>query len=137
MVIGIVVAAVIVLCGVGAVIAAFNGGGSSSGTTTASGAGNGSGGGKKTTVGLNQPARDGKFEFTVTNVKYGVAEVGDQFLSKSAQGQFVEVSVTVKNIGDQPRTFAGSNQKAFGVPTGTLRAIEKDMEPVFGTGWLK
>jgi hypothetical protein len=112
MVIGIIVAAVIVLCGVGAVIAAVSGGGSSSGTISASSAGNG--GGKKTTVGLNQPARDGKFEFTVTNIKYGVAKVGDQFLDKTAQGQFVEVSVTVKNIGDQPRTFAGFNQKAFG-----------------------
>jgi predicted RNA binding protein YcfA (HicA-like mRNA interferase family) len=28
-------------------------------------------------------------------------------------------------------------QHAGDIPSGTLRAIEKDMEPVFGTGWLR
>ncbi|HET8682422.1 MAG TPA: type II toxin-antitoxin system HicA family toxin [Micromonosporaceae bacterium] len=28
-------------------------------------------------------------------------------------------------------------QHAGDIPTGTLRAIEKDMEPVFGQGWLR
>lgn len=61
---------------------------------------------------LGQPVRDGKFEFTVTAVKYGVAQVGGSALNKTAQGQFVLISVTVKNIGQEPQTFDGSNQTA-------------------------
>ncbi len=64
-------------------------------------------------VGLNQPVRDGKFEFTVTKVECGIAEVGGEYLNKKAQGQFCMVHVTVKNIGDEARTFTSSNQNAY------------------------
>ena len=64
--------------------------------------------------GLNQPVRDGKFEFTVTSIKCGISRVGDSYLNKTAQGQFCEVNVTVKNIGTQPQLFDGSNQIAYG-----------------------
>ena len=66
-----------------------------------------------TTVGLNQPARDGKFEFTVTSVQCGLASVGTDPLTKTAQGQYCKVSVTVKNIGDQAQMFSASNQHAY------------------------
>ena len=108
------------------VISALSGGGSdksddtaSSGSTSAA-----SGGGDaavdagansdndKPAVGLNTPVRDGKFEFVVTGVESGVAEVGDNpYLTEKAQGQFVIVSLTVKNISDKPQSFAPGSQK--------------------------
>jgi hypothetical protein len=63
--------------------------------------------------GLGDKVRDGKFEFTVTKVKPGVASVGDSAFGKKAQGQFVLVSVTVANIGDEPQTLVGDAQKLF------------------------
>lgn len=66
-----------------------------------------------TKAGIGDPVRDGKFEFTVTSVKDGVKSVGDDLLGQEAQGQFVLVKVTVKNIGDEAQMFDGSSQKAF------------------------
>jgi len=60
--------------------------------------------------GIGDAVRDGKFEFTVTKVQKGVAEVGDEYLNEKAQGQFVLVHVTVKNIGKEAQTFDDSNQ---------------------------
>lgn len=62
------------------------------------------------TPGLGDKVRDGKFEFTVTKVEKGIEEVGDQYLNQEAQGQFVLVHLTVKNIGDRAQTFYDSNQ---------------------------
>jgi hypothetical protein len=64
-------------------------------------------------VGLNQPARDGKFEFTVSGMKCGTTSVGTEMVGKTAQGQFCMVNVAVKNIGKEAQTFSGSSQKAF------------------------
>lgn len=61
-------------------------------------------------AGIGDPVRDGKFEFTVTEVETGVAEVGDEFLSEEAQGQFVLVHMTVSNIGDEAQMLHGDNQ---------------------------
>ncbi|MDX6429985.1 MAG: hypothetical protein QOE54_2351, partial [Streptosporangiaceae bacterium] len=61
--------------------------------------------------GIGQEYRDGKFAFTVTKIKKGVHRVGDQYLGQTAQGQFVLVSVTVRNIGNEARTFDNSSQK--------------------------
>lgn len=55
--------------------------------------------------------RDGQFEFTVTKVEKGVASVGPDFLEEKAQGQFVLVHVTVKNVGTKPQTLVDSVQK--------------------------
>lgn len=55
--------------------------------------------------------RDGEFEFTVTKVERGVASVGANFLEEKAQGQFVLVHLTVKNIGTKPQTLIDSVQK--------------------------
>ena len=64
-------------------------------------------------VGLNTPVRDGKFEFTVTDVDSGLSSVGDNpYLTEEAQGQFVVVSLKVENIGDEPQSFSPSAQKA-------------------------
>lgn len=63
------------------------------------------------TAAIGQAVRDGKFEFTVTKVRTGVASVGDQYLGQKAQGQFVLVTVTAKNIGDEAQLLADSSQK--------------------------
>jgi hypothetical protein len=62
---------------------------------------------------VGAPVRDGRFEFTVTGVKSGVPSVGDQYLGKQAQGQFVLVTVQVRNIGDKAQTVFGSDQHIY------------------------
>ena len=59
------------------------------------------------TAALNDEVRDGKFAFTVTGVNIGVPKIG--YLT--AQGVFVVVDITARNIGDEPRTVYCQNQK--------------------------
>lgn len=66
-----------------------------------------------TTAKLNQAARDGKFEFVVKSVECGKESVGGQYLSKTAQGQYCLITMSVKNIGDKPQSLFSSNQKLF------------------------
>lgn len=68
-----------------------------------------------TTVGLNQPTRDGKFEFTVTKIECGKSVLGSGITAKKAQGQFCLVTMTVKNIGNEARTFDAGSQNAYGI----------------------
>lgn len=68
---------------------------------------------------IGQAARDGKFEFVVQKVDCGKTEVGEQFLNKTAQGQFCLVSLSVKNVGDKQQLFDGSSQKAIGASGAT------------------
>jgi ribosomal protein L12E/L44/L45/RPP1/RPP2 len=64
-------------------------------------------------AGLGDPVRDGKLEFTVTKIETGVAEIGDEYFGKKAQGQFLLVHVKVENIGDEAQTFFGENVTAL------------------------
>jgi hypothetical protein len=64
-------------------------------------------------AGLGDPVRDGKLEFTVTKIETGVAEIGDEYFGKKAQGQFLLVHVKVENIGDEAQTFFGENITAL------------------------
>jgi hypothetical protein len=93
-------------------IIASAGGGGNNGTDLA---GDAAGQDQETaeTVGLNQPARDGKFEFTVTNVDCSRTEVGNEFAGTQAQGKFCFVHLTVRNIADEPQTLFSDNQKLF------------------------
>ncbi|MEU8333768.1 DUF4352 domain-containing protein [Micromonospora sp. NPDC048839] len=68
---------------------------------------------KAKTAKIGQPARDGKFEFTVKSTKCGVAKVGSDPLGQKAQGQFCLVTLNVKNIGKEAQMFDGSSQKAY------------------------
>lgn len=96
----------------GAVVALGCGAGS---TTTTSGGSSNSGGKAATkTAKVGEAARDGKFEFTVQQVKCGVHQVGNDMLGKKAQGQFCLVTLQVKNIGKEAQTFSDTGQKAFG-----------------------
>ncbi|MFJ8582241.1 DUF4352 domain-containing protein [Micromonospora sp. NPDC093277] len=68
---------------------------------------------KPKTAKIGQPARDGKFEFTVKSSKCSVAKVGSDLLGAQAQGQFCLVTINVKNIGKESQMFDGSSQKAY------------------------
>ena len=63
--------------------------------------------------GIGDPARDGKFEFVVSNVECGVDQVGEEFLNEEAQGQFCLVTMSVTNIGDEAQLFDASSQKGL------------------------
>jgi hypothetical protein len=57
--------------------------------------------------------RDGKFEFKVLGVKRA-AQAGDlsnQFEIIDAQGEFIIVTMSVTNIGDEARSFSATDQK--------------------------
>lgn len=100
-----------------AIIASTAGGGKKNDNTVADASKSPSSSSKSeaTTAKLNEPARDGKFEFTVSSIKCGVSSVSDSsgYLSKSAQGQYCKLGVTVKNIGNEAQMFDGSNQYLF------------------------
>jgi hypothetical protein len=62
---------------------------------------------------IGEEADDGKFAFTVTSVKCGEPTVTDSsgYLTKTAQGQYCLLTLSVKNIGDKQQLFSESDQK--------------------------
>jgi hypothetical protein len=109
----VILGVLVLCCGGGVIMFAVSAGKSdSSSNSSTSGSGSNSGSGA-TKAKIGEAARDGKFEFVVQKVECGKTQVGDQYLNKTAQGQFCLVTVQVKNIGDKPQMFSGSNQKAF------------------------
>lgn len=68
---------------------------------------------KSTTAKVGEAARDGKFEFVVKSVKCGVPSVSDSsgYITKTAQGQYCVMSLSVKNIGDKRQMFSEDDQK--------------------------
>lgn len=112
-VLAIVAVVVFVLCGGAVAFTAFVINGAADAVEEA--ASNPGGAAKPAAGKVGQPVRDGKFEFTVQSVKHGVARVGSANFGKSAQGQYVLVTVVVKNIGKESQMFDSSGQKAFGV----------------------
>jgi hypothetical protein len=66
-----------------------------------------------TMSGIGQEARDGKFAFVVTSVDRSktAGDPSNQFETVTAQGEFLNVHLTVSNIGDQSQSFFASNQK--------------------------
>ncbi|REE96291.1 DUF4352 domain-containing protein [Thermomonospora umbrina] len=65
---------------------------------------------KKKTAGIGDEVRDGKFAFTVTKVKRGVKRLGSGPLASDAQGEFVLIYVTVRNIGKKGQLFHDAAQ---------------------------
>ena len=60
---------------------------------------------------LGKVVRDGKFAFTITAVKCGIAQVGTNvYLIQKAQGQYCRASIKVENIGNDAQTMFASNQ---------------------------
>jgi hypothetical protein len=101
-----------------AIIAIATSGSGESGSSSSSDGGSSSTGGgssdnTENAVGLNQPAQDGKFEFTVTGVNCSQNSIGEAPVTKTAQGTFCLVSLTVKNIGNEAQLLDASSQKAL------------------------
>ena len=93
------------------IIVSAAGGSSKTNNTTSNGSSSSSSSSKAETAKVGQPANDGKFEFTVKSVECGKASVGsNQYLTKTAQGQYCLLNVSVKNIGDQAQSLVSSNQ---------------------------
>jgi len=103
---GALIIAIIVIV---VLIKSTGGGGGS--TTAGGGGGSGTTTSQKSAAKIGTPVRDGKFEFTVTGVDPGKSSIGTAPLDKTAQGQFVLVHLTVRNVGNQPQTFDQSSQK--------------------------
>jgi hypothetical protein len=61
---------------------------------------------------VGRPAKDGKFQFTVTGQSCGAKSVGGEYGQK-AQGQFCFVDVQVKNVGTSAEIFNDSSQKGY------------------------
>jgi hypothetical protein len=63
------------------------------------------------------PVRDGKFEFRALSVTRA-AQAGDlsnPYMIVNAQGEFIILTLSVQNIGDEPQSYFGSNQKLIDV----------------------
>ncbi|HEX8182195.1 MAG TPA: DUF4352 domain-containing protein [Candidatus Saccharimonadales bacterium] len=105
----------LVLVGLGVIISAAGSGGSNTQTASNSGSSNAAQTDDKAKVAkLNETARDGKFEFTVTSIECGKASVGtNEYLTKQAQGQFCLANVSVKNVGTEAQTFDSSSQYLY------------------------
>lgn len=72
-----------------------------------------SSGAETTTAAIGQPARDGKFEFTVKKLESPGNSIGQSFAPQEAQGTWQLVHVDVKNIGTQAAMLDSSSQKAY------------------------
>jgi hypothetical protein len=95
------------------VIVSASKGGSKSPATTANKSSSNSQTKTPTLAKIGQPADDGKFEFTIASVTCGKPSVSDStgYISKTAQGQYCLMTVSVKNIGDKQQLFSESDQK--------------------------
>jgi hypothetical protein len=62
---------------------------------------------------VGEPARDGDFEFIVTNVDCGRSTVGDAMRSTTARGIYCLVTLAVKNVGTRAQPFDESGQRAY------------------------
>ena len=49
--------------------------------------------------------------FDITPAKTVSDPTGNPYLTTTAQGEFVVITLAVGNIGDEPRSYFGSNQK--------------------------
>ena len=64
-------------------------------------------------AGIGTEVQDGALAFTVTDVETGVQALGDCFLRSEAQGSYVLVHVTVRNVGTESELFTSGNQTLF------------------------
>ena len=105
----------ILLAVIALIVIAINSGGDSGSSSSSSDSGSSStgSGSSENAVGLNQAARDGKFEFTVTGQDCSKDTIGEAPLSKTAQGTFCVVSLSVKNVGNAAQLLDASSQKAL------------------------
>lgn len=60
---------------------------------------------EKSKPGVGTAVTSGDFEFTVVGVEEVGTSVGSEFLSETAQGRYVRLSVKVANVGTSPKLF--------------------------------
>jgi cytoskeletal protein RodZ len=112
-----VVALLVLLALVGAVRGSDNSGGSNSSTSSSSdtSASNSTAAAASATPGINQPADDGKFQFTVTSFACGQSQLSNdnEFETATAQGQFCVLKLDIKNIGTEAQQFDDSAQYVY------------------------
>jgi hypothetical protein len=69
-----------------------------------------------TIVPAGSAVRDGKFEFQVLGIdraKTVSDPTGNPYMTATAQGEFIVITMSVANIGDQPQNYFGQNQKVI------------------------
>jgi Domain of unknown function (DUF4352) len=77
---------------------------------------NGASGTHAASAPVGSAVRDGKFEFQVVNVKRAKTvsdPTGNPYMTATAQGEFIVITVSVSNIGDRPQSYFGNNQKVI------------------------
>ncbi len=87
---------------------------SGSGTTGSYTIGQSKGASSPTAAPAGSAVRDGKFEFQVLNINRASSAGdpgGNPYEQAKAQGEFIIVALSVKNISDQPQSYFGDNQK--------------------------
>lgn len=62
---------------------------------------------------IGSKVADGKFSFVVSSIECGIKEVGNEFLSQKAQGEYCAVEVKVTNTGDEAQYMFADNQYLF------------------------
>lgn len=132
-----VLTVILVLVVLGGIGAAAGGGGSNKNSSNGSSSSTSSDSQAKIVAKIGQPARDGKFEFTVKNIKCGVPNVGESYSTKTAQGQYCLLDVTVKNIGDQAQSLYSGNQYLYNAQNQKYSADDLatiDAAPLGSTG---
>jgi hypothetical protein len=68
------------------------------------------------TPGIDQLARDGKFQFTVTSFSCGVSQItdpNDPYSIATPQGQYCLMDLTVKNIANVSQSFEANAQSIY------------------------
>jgi hypothetical protein len=109
-----IVALIIIISVASAAGSGGNSGGSSTGTTPGGSGQQAAAPAAPAAAGphIGQAAADGKFSFTVT-VLGRAHRVGDQYLGATAQGHYVVLDITVRNIGTEAQTFDDSAQYVY------------------------
>lgn len=81
--------------------------------------------------------RDGKFEFRVLGMTRAAqaGDVSNPYMTVDAQGEFIILTMSVANIGDQAQSYFGGNQKLIDSNGREYEAnSEADMWMNSGTG---
>ncbi|GGK53431.1 DUF4352 domain-containing protein [Nocardia camponoti] len=114
----LVIVGIFVLCGFGGCVSALSGGSDAKNAPTSPSSSTRTTEARATApkgpviAPAGSAVRDGKFEFTVTGVDPGVKTIGtNQFLQKTAQGEYVQVHLRVTNTSDKAQSYWSANQK--------------------------
>lgn len=107
--VGVIVVLIVVMVAVVAGSSGGVGGGGQEAAAQPDGATSG-----KKAVGIGDHVKDGKFTFTITKMRKGLSTYGDDEITQEhAQGQFVILTVTVTNHGDEAQLFDATDQHLF------------------------